>query len=132
MPGVHAERPIDKGTATQSISIKGVGITLAGYTDEEKEQIRRRAGDDFAKSPYMEMVPCGSRLNDGCIVTIEIDMVERKAELFVTQKNDSLLLKPKVVWTDLPDKVWVAVAFKRPSAREAILMPCSHRNVTEI
>jgi len=100
MPGVHAERPIDKGTATQSISIKGVGITLAGLvtSDEEKEEIRRRTGDDFTKTPYMEMVPCGSRLNDGCIVTIEIDMVERKAELFVTQKNDSLLLKPNRKW----------------------------------
>ena len=52
-------------------------------------------------------------------------MVERNAKLFVSTKGDSKLLKPHTVWTDLPDNVWVAFAFKRNSAREAVLMPCS-------
>jgi hypothetical protein len=132
MPGVHTLGVIDKGKTTQSMWIKGWGYTLAGLvsSDEEKQHVRRRAGGDWNKLPYMTTVYNGINEDDGVVVTIEIDMVERDAKLFVSEKGDSKLLKPHTVWTDLPDNVWVAFAFKRNSAREAVLMPCSHWNVT--
>jgi hypothetical protein len=129
MPGVHTSGVIDKGRTTQSIWMKGCGYTLAGLvsSDEEKQHVRRRAGGNWDKLPYMTPVHHSvSNENEGSVVTIEIDMVEHNAKLFVSEKGDSGLLKPHTVWTDLPDNVWVAFAFKRNSAREVVLMPCSH------
>ena len=132
MPGVHTLGVIDKGKTTQSMWIKGCGYTLAGLvsSDEEKQHVRRRAGSNWDKLPYMTIVSHGCNEDEGDVITIEIDMVERNAKLFVSTKDDSKLLKPHTVWTDLPDKVWVALAFKRNSAREAVLMPCSQWCVT--
>ena len=132
MPGAHTLGVIDKGKTTQSMWIKGCGYTLAGLvsSDEEKYHVRRRAIHDWDKLPYMTIVSHGCNEDEGDVITIEIDMVERNAKLFVSTKDDSKLLKPHTVWTDLPDKVWVALAFKRNSAREAVLMPCSQWCVT--
>ena len=127
MPGVHTLGVIDKGKTTQSMWIKGCGYTLPGLvsSDEEKQHVRRNAGSDWNKLPYMTPVYYEGNEDEGAVVTIEIDMVERNAKLFVSTKGDSKLLEPHTVWTDLPDNVWVAFAFKRNSAREAVLMPCS-------
>mmetsp|Transcript_7004 Transcript_7004/g.6817 ORF Transcript_7004/g.6817 Transcript_7004/m.6817 type:complete len:84 (+) Transcript_7004:933-1184(+) len=74
----------------------------------------------------------GSSKDEGYVVTMEVDMIAKSAQLYISSKNDSLkLIKPYKTWTDLPDAVWVAIAFKRNSAREAVLMPCSIWNVTE-
>ena len=54
------------------------------------------------------------------------DMVERCAKLYISEKDASRQLEPDKVWENIPDKVWVAVAFKRNSKREAVLMPCIH------
>ena len=107
--------------------IKGCGYTLAGLvsSDEEKHHVRRKAIYDWDKLPYMTIVSHGCNEDEGDVITIEIDMVERNAKLFVSGMGDSKLLKPHTVWTDLPDNVWVAFAFKRNSAREAVLIPCS-------
>lgn len=136
MPGVHAEGAIDKGRTTQSIWIKGEGYTRVGLvsSEEEKLHVRQKAGDDWQLQPYMHNCYCGRGwdTNKGIVVTIDVDMVDRQAELYVSGPNDSRLLQPEVVWTDLPEKVWVAASFKRNSAREAVLMPSSVWNVSEM
>jgi hypothetical protein len=131
MPGVHTVGVIDKGKTTQSIWIKGCGYTLVGLvsSDEEKQHVRRRAIHDWSRLPYMTQVHNEGNEDEGAVVTIEIDLVERNAKNFVSTNGDSELLKPHIVWTDIPDNVWVAFAFKRNSAREAVLMPCSHWSV---
>ena len=67
--------------------------------------------------------------DEGDICTLEIDMIERRAELYHSKKSSTELLQPVKVWTDLSPAVWVAVAFKRNSGREAVLMPCTHWNI---
>jgi len=135
MPGVHTEACITKGRTIQSIWIKGSGYTLAGLvsSDDQKQHVRRRAGHDWNRLPYMTPAGYhGSSKDEGYVVTMEVDMIAKSAQLYISSKNDSLkLIKPYKTWTDLPDAVWVAIAFKRNSAREAVLMPCSIWNVTE-
>lgn len=129
MPGVHSVGKIDKGRTTQSIWIKGAGYTLVGLasTETEKHCIRKEAGEDWDKLPMMEIVQTQNENEDeGDICTLEIDMIERRAELYHSKKSSTELLQPVKVWTDLPPAVWVAVAFKRNSGREAVLMPCTH------
>lgn len=135
MPGVHSEGAIDKGRTSQSIWIKGKGYTLVGLvtSDKEKQHVRRKATEGWDELPFMTSVYTGcSSEHEGDVVTIEVDMVERRAELYVSTKNDTRLLEPRKVWTDLPAAAWVAVAFKRNSAREAALMPCMHWNVSDM
>jgi len=135
MPGVHTEACITRGKTTQSIWVKGVGYTLVGLvsSEEQKQHVRRScAKHGWDKLPYMTTSYYGSSKDEGYVITIEVDMIEKCAKLFVSNKSDSLKqIKPKKVWTDLPDTVWIAIAFKRNSAREAVLMPCSIFNVTE-
>ncbi|KAL7544949.1 hypothetical protein ACHAWF_008318 [Thalassiosira exigua] len=130
MPGVHALGTIDKGRTTQSIWVKGAGYTLVGLvtSDEEKDALIHRAGNsDFSKMPFMTMVFSSDRDEQkGDAFTIEVDMKERRAELYVSDNASSRLITPHKVWENLPDKVWVAVAFKRNSGREAVLLPCIH------
>uniref|UniRef100_A0A7S1ZNI0 Uncharacterized protein n=1 Tax=Trieres chinensis TaxID=1514140 RepID=A0A7S1ZNI0_TRICV len=130
MPGVHTESAMWTGRTTQSIWFKGRGYTLAGLvsSDEEKKHVRRHAGIGWDKLRFMRPVCHGYAETEGAVVTINVDMVSRRAELFLSRPNDSNKLEqtPQAIWTDLPDKVWVAVAFKRNSAREAVLMPCMH------
>jgi len=132
MPGVHARGAIDNGRSTQSIWLKGAGYTLVGLvtSEEEKQALRRHAGADFTKMPLMTSIySSDGDERKGDVFTIEVDMTERRAKLYVSDMDSSHLLKPHTVWEDLPDKVWVAVAFKRNSGREAVLMPCIHWNI---
>jgi len=129
MPGVHAEGAIDNGRTTQSIWVKGAGYTLVGLvtSDDEKNALCRHAGADWSKMPLMTNVfSAHSDESKGDVFTIEVDMMERRAVLYVSGKDSSRRLEPEKVWENLPDKVWVAVAFKRNSGREAVLMPCIH------
>eukprot|EP00571_Detonula_confervacea_P003471 CAMPEP_0172329068 /NCGR_PEP_ID=MMETSP1058-20130122/60681_1 /TAXON_ID=83371 /ORGANISM="Detonula confervacea, Strain CCMP 353" /LENGTH=434 /DNA_ID=CAMNT_0013046215 /DNA_START=247 /DNA_END=1552 /DNA_ORIENTATION=+ len=132
MPGVHAEGAIDNGRTTQSIWVKGAGYTLVGLvtSDDEKNALCRHAGADWSKMPLMTNVfSAHSDESKGDVFTIEVDMMERRAVLYVSGKDSSRRLEPEKVWENLPDKVWVAVAFKRNSGREAVLMPCIHWNM---
>ena len=58
-------------------------------------------------------------------------MMERRAELYVSDSLSKGQLEPHIVWENLPAKVWVDVAFKRNSGREAVLMPCIHWNIKD-
>ncbi|KAL7546567.1 hypothetical protein ACHAWF_009901, partial [Thalassiosira exigua] len=133
MPGVHAKGTIDRGRTTQSVWIKGAGYTLVGLvtSDEEKKALCHNAGRGLKKLPFMTCIY--STDDDDRKVdafTIEVDMTERRAELYVSRNASSRLIKPHAVWENLPGKVWVAVAFKRNSRREAILAPCIHWKMT--
>jgi len=134
MPGVYSSGAISNGRTTQSIWMKGKGYTLVGLVtcDEEKAALRHRAGEDFRQMPLMSCVYSAHRdAREGDVFTIEVDMIERRAVLFISDKDASRQLMPHKTWEGLPEKVWVAVAFKRNSEREAVLMPCIHHNVTE-
>jgi len=134
MPGVYSSGAISNGRTTQSIWMKGKGYTLVGLVtcDEEKAALRHRAGKDFRQMPMMTNVYSAHwDAREGDVFTIEVDMIERRAELFISDKDASHQLTPHITWEGLPEKVWVAVAFKRNSEREAVLMPCIHHNVTE-
>ena len=128
MPGVHSFGAIESGCTTQSIRIKGVGYTLEGLVanDTEKHHIRKDAGSGWDELPMMEIVHSASNECEGEVCTIEVDMLERRAELYHSLKGSTQKLKPIKVWNNLPEKVWIAVAFKRNSGREAVLMPCVH------
>lgn len=132
MPGVHALGDIDKGRVTQSIWLKGMGYALVGLvtSEAEKHAVCHTAGHDFAQLPLMK--PIFSRHHDereGDVFTIEVDMTERRAKLFVSDRDAIRLAEPQAEWTGLPERVWVAVAFKRNSGREAVLMPCIATNL---
>lgn len=132
MPGVYARGAIDNGRTTQSIWVKGAGYTMVGLVtcDDEKNALRRCVGSDWGKVPMMTNVfHSDNGESKGDVFTIEVDMMERRAELYVSSKDSSRRLEPEQVWEDLPDKVWVAVAFKRNTGREAVLMPCIHWNM---
>jgi hypothetical protein len=65
-------------------------------------------------------------MGDFHTVTLSVDMVNRTAALYTTTRDDmdpTEELKPCKVWNNLPDEVWVAVAMKRNSEREAVLLP---------
>ena len=128
-PGVHSLGVIENGRTTQSIWMKGSGYGLVGLVtnDAEKNALCHRAGADYTKMPWMTNAPFyGMSESQGQVFTIEIDMVERCAKLYISEKDASRQLEPHKVWENIPDKVWVAVAFKRNSKREAVLMPCIH------
>ena len=125
MPGVHSLGAIEGGRTTQSVWIKGEGYTLVGLvtSESEKHHIRHKAYDSWDELSMMEIMHTASGNKDeGEVCTIEVDMIEKRAELYISSKCSTL--QPVTVWTNLPDKVWVAVAFKRNSGREAVLMPC--------
>lgn len=130
MPGVHSLGAIEGGRTTQSIWIKGAGYTLVGLvtSESEKHHIRHKGGDSWDELSMMEIVPTYGDEDEGEVCTIEVDMIEKRAELYISSmcSTDTQHLQPVTVWTNLPDKVWVAVAFKRNSGREAVLMPCVH------
>ncbi|KAL7531868.1 hypothetical protein ACHAXR_004281 [Thalassiosira sp. AJA248-18] len=134
MPGVHSLGAIDKGRTTQSIWLKGTGYALVGLvtSEEEKKALRHHGGDDFTQMPLMTSIFSPHEDDrEGDVFTIEIDMIERRAKLYVSDKDSSRILEPHQVWEGLPDRVWVAIAFKRNSGREAVLMPCIHCDMTE-
>lgn len=124
MPGVHALGVIDRrcGHFSQSILVKGRGCTMVGFvtSDKEKGALRRRAGEDFKKIPWMTMVHHHC-IGDEIALTLEVDMSSRRATLQEYGPSPrKALIK---VWENLPDQVWIAVAFMRATRREAILMP---------
>ena len=133
MPGVHSLGAIEQGRTTQSIWIKGGGYTLVGLvtSESEKHHIRHKAGERWDELSMMKCTCTSHNEDEGEVVTIEVDMIEKRAELYTSSNcsTGTQHLQPVAVWTNLPDKVWVAVAFKRNSGREAALMPCVHRSM---
>ena len=131
MPGAHSLGAIEGGRTTQSIWIKGAGYTLVGLvtSESEKHHIRHKAGERWDELSMMEIINTASGDGDeGEVCTIEVDMIKKRAELYISSKCNAGTqhLQPVMVWTNLSDKVWVAVAFRRNSSREAVLMPCVH------
>lgn len=111
MPGVHSYGSIDKGKTTQSIWIKGTGYNLVGLvsTEDEKRHVRKGAGDHWDQLPMMSKVHTDCEQDEGDVCTLEIDMIERRAELYHSTTSSTQQLQPVKVWTDLPEKVWIAV-----------------------
>jgi hypothetical protein len=109
-----------------------MGYTLVGLvtSEDQKQHLRKHAGYDWDSLPMMEIVHTrNENANEGDICTIEVDMIERRAELYHSSKCSEQRLEPVKVWADLPERVWIGVAFKRNSGREAVLMPCIHWNM---
>jgi hypothetical protein len=99
-------------------------------SEEEKYFLRNHAVHDWEKLPFMTCAfSADGDERAGDIYTIEVDMIERNAKLYISDRQSSRLLEPHKVWEGLPDKVWIAIAFKRNSGREAVLMPCIHWNL---
>lgn len=113
MPGVHATIPFERGVYRQEISLEGSGYTLVGLVASDEEKTTLRLAEDWGKLPSMT----GAGF-EGQIITIDVDMNERKATL----RGRDL----EHVYENLPSKVWVACALKRNTERKAILMPCLH------
>ena len=74
MPGVHAVGAIDNGRTTQTIYLKGAGYGLIGLvtTDAEKNALRRHAGDDWPKLPYMTMTALYEHEDEDDALTIAV------------------------------------------------------------
>jgi hypothetical protein len=135
MPGVHGQRKMENGYYSQPIWLKGSGYTLVGLVGSraEKNHLKERAGVDFTRLPFMTML--GPRAGDFYAVTLLVDMVNHKAELYHGGYGDvdpNQRVEPFRVWDNLPDKVWVAIAMKRCTRREAVLLPCTHWDVHEL
>ena len=122
MPGVRCDKALTFGQYFQTIYFVGTGYTLCGLVTEAQSLQLPHVGDDFGRCPYMAMCEVtGSRRS----VSIMVDMVTRTGS--VHQNGREL-----ASWKDLPDRVYVAIAFKRNTAREAILMPAMHTKTVEI
>jgi hypothetical protein len=97
----------------------------------EKDQLKLRAGHDFTLLPFMKI---HALTRDFYAVTLLVDMVNHKAELYGGENDvgPNQRAEPLQVWNNLPDEVWVAIAMKRGTRREAVLLPCTHWDVHEI
>jgi hypothetical protein len=77
----------------------------------------------------------GSPLGGFSSVTVLVDMVNHTAELYETSGynvDPNQKVEPRMVWNNLPSEVWVAIAMKRRSRREAVFLPCTHWDVHEL
>ena len=63
-------------------------------------------------------------------LVLEVDMVNRKAELYTPAVGQDLELYAS--WENLPAQVWVAVGMKRNTQREAVLLPRTHWDICEV
>jgi hypothetical protein len=127
MPGIHSLGAIERGRITQSIWIKGVGYTLVGLVTSESEKYHlQHIHGSWKELSMMKIVRSADKEEKGVVCTIEVDMIEKRAKLYTSSNEyfSTRNLQPDHVWENLPDKVWVAVALKRNSGREAVLMPC--------
>ena len=126
MPGIHTLGAIERGRTTQSIWIKGVGYTLVGLVSSESEKyhLRHKVHGSWEELSMMKIVAHADKEENGVVCTIEVDMIKKRARLYTSSNFSTRHLQLDQVWENLPDKVWVAVAFKRNSGREAVLMPC--------
>jgi len=138
MPGIFARDPFEEtGLFSQSILIKGGGYTLIGFvsTDDEKQYLLTQAISDWTKFPLMKSVGFEDAYKT---YTFNVDMVNRTAELYsgsqepVETATASSELEPIVKWENLPEKLWLGVAFKRNTEREAVLLPGTHWKVSRM
>ena len=84
MPGVHAKGMIENGRTMQSFWVKGTGYRMVGLvaSGDETHALCRCVRDDWDKVPMMtNMFSAASGENKGDVFTIEVDMIERQAEL---------------------------------------------------
>ena len=121
MPGVRGRRAMTRGRYVQPIYITGTGYTFCGVVDETQAEILDTIGHDFTKFPYMWPL-CLSEQHH--TISIQVDMVARKAKLFVGSELQK-------TWDKIPDRVFIAAAFKRTSARTAVLLPAIHWRVVQ-
>jgi len=136
MPGVHDQVAMEKGIYSQSIWLTGEGYTLVGLVSSDKEKAALKFCRSWSNLPFMSIIGYG---RDHCL-TIYVDMINRKAQLYRADASNRAYLdnepgtslEPEREWDNLPDRLWVAVAMKRNSMREAILLPCTHWEVEEI
>jgi hypothetical protein len=134
MPGVHGQTAMDKGMYSQSIWLKGTGYVLAGFVSSDAEKDALKRCDDWRMLPLMQNL-CSENA-----VTLHVDMVTHTAKLYNgnsigPERGQNLpgeKLEASHVWENLPPKVRVAVAMKRNTNREIVLLPCSHWDVQEI
>jgi hypothetical protein len=134
MPGVHGQTAMDKGMYSQSIFLKGSGYVLAGFVSSDEEKYALKSCDGTS-TPLMTIVNNQTDSTHEHSLTLHVDMVTRTAKLYMGNVRDGgpgEKLEAYHVWENLPPRVWVAVAMKRNSNREAVLLPCSHWDVQEI
>ena len=143
MPGVRGQHAITTGHSSQPILIRGSGYTLIGLvggSNEESDALK--SCNDWTKLPMMKIV--GPSYSSGgyarrreaeVTAVLDIDMINRKAELYVPRIGDVAATAEAEVhqtWENLPDRVFVAVAMKRNTEREAVLLPRTHWDVVEV
>lgn len=127
MPGVHGQIAMDKGIYVQSIWLKaGSPYVLAGFVSSDVEKEALKSCNNFDRLPLMQNV-CNETA-----LTLHVDMVTRTAKLYNGNNLPGEKLEACNVWENLPQKVWVAVAMKRRTNCEAVLLPCSHWDVQKI
>jgi hypothetical protein len=135
MPGVHGQLPMTSGIYSQPILVRGTGYTLLGLVGSDAEKEALKTCQNWDMLPMMSR-SLGYRGVERTVV-LEVDMVNRKAELYVpaltpTIAEGSPPLELVGSWENMPEEVWVAVAMKRNSQREAVLLPRTHWDVQEI
>ena len=125
MPGVRCEKALTIGRYFQTIYFVGSGYTLCGLVTEAQSLHLPHVSNNFNVCPYMTPCDITGHSRSGMSVSIMVDMVTRTGSLH--QDGREL-----ASWKDPPDRVYVAIAFKRNTAREAILMPAMHTKTVEI
>ena len=126
MPGVRAQKALTVGRYFQTLFFCGTGYTLCGLVTEEQGKSLRDVCSDWTRFPYMTSVYThGNSGNSDTCVSIVVDMIYRTAR--IEQGGREL-----ASWSNLPDRVFVAAAFKRNTERGAILMPAMHWKVVEV
>ena len=123
MPGVRCDKALTFGQYFQTIYFVGTGYTLCGLVTEAQSLQLPHVGDNFSRCPYMAM--CDFSGDSRWSVSIMVDMVTRTGSLHQDGKKFAS-------WQGLPDRVYVAIALKRVTTREAILMPAMHTKTVEI
>jgi hypothetical protein len=124
MPGVHGQIAMDKGVYSQSVWLKGGCFVLFGLVSSDAEKDTLKSVISWRGLPLMKILDIGSNGS----LTLHVDMVTRTAKLYLGGPRvlPGEKLEASHVWENLPPRVWVAVAIKRTTDCEAILLPCSH------
>lgn len=139
MPGVHGQIPMTSGVYSQPILIRGGGYTLLGLVGTAQQKEALKTCNNWALLPMMKVTGYSG---DEKTLILEVDMISRTAKVYapprssgvwadVTREN-SRELQVIASWDDLPPSVWVSVAMKRCSEREAVLLPRTHWDMQEI
>ena len=127
MPGVCGQLPMTSGLYSQPILVRGIGYTMLGLVGSDAEKRALKTCEDFSLLPKMSIISCGGIEQT---LVLEVDMLNHTAQLHTPGPGGRMGVS--ISWDNLPAQVWVAVAMKRNSEREAVLLPGTHWDIAEV